>query len=121
MNRLLFLFILLQISGGLFAQEISGTVSGLGNDQKKEPLPGAAVFWQYNLQGTTADSLGNFILPLPDSIPAFLVISMIGYDSDTVLVSSAGALPGITLKGNVTLSQVDVEIKQSSTLNSNFS
>ncbi|MDQ3047501.1 MAG: TonB-dependent receptor [Bacteroidota bacterium] len=121
MNRII-LFILLLFFGNLLsAQNVTGRILTSSGNGKTTPLPGATVYWRSTMAGTNTDSIGTFELVLPSLFPSDLIIGMVGYENDTIEVLSEGKIPDIILKSNITLTQVDVEVKQSSTLNSNFS
>jgi outer membrane receptor for ferrienterochelin and colicins len=80
-------FILLTSSIVSFAQDnLTGII--IENTQGKEsPLPMAGIKWQRTKLSTTSDENGSFKIAYPDSIPALLIASMIGYKNDTILVS----------------------------------
>jgi outer membrane receptor for ferrienterochelin and colicins len=121
MNRLLFLMILLLFVEPIAGQSISGTVQGKNDKGIPEPLPGANVYWQKSMAGTAADMNGKFELTMPDSLPALLIISMTGYVSDTMEITSRDQQGlKINLKSSVNLNVVVIEEKQSSTLNKLF-
>ena len=82
------------------------TKAGLG------PLPGASVYWLKSFKATISDSKGWFLLPA-DSLPAKLVVSYIGYKSDTILIQSLSQIQ-IVLKPTVDLKEVEVAVKRES-------
>lgn len=103
------------------SQSITGAVQGKNDKGIPEPLPGANIYWQKTTMGTTSDVNGKFQVSLPDSLPASLIISMTGYLSDTLSITSANQPElKITLKSSVSLNVVVVEGKQSTTLNKLF-
>lgn len=55
---------------------LMGTVTA---NNGKEKLPGAIVFWEGTSQGTSTDSVGNFMLAWPDSFPSTLIVRASGY------------------------------------------
>lgn len=55
-----------------------------------EPLPGAVVLVEGTGRGTTTDLNGNFVLPLSQAGEYRLIISYLGYISDTVTVRFEG-------------------------------
>ncbi len=119
MNRLLFLVILLFAVKTSSAQ-ISGKVLGTDDKGKKEALPGANVYWQKTVMGTVTDISGNFQLAEPDTLPAQLIISMIGFLSDTVSVTQPNQVLNVALRHSVDLTAVEVSEKQSTTMNKLF-
>ena len=84
MNKLF--YIILFCFGFVNAQDpVYGTVYG---DSPDNPLPGANVYWLLTDKGTVTDINGKFsILSNPDSTK--LIISYVGYISDTLTVRDA--------------------------------
>lgn len=122
MNRILFSALLMILVGYAPAQNtISGTVFGVGKNMN-EPLPGANVYWQGTTIATVTDSIGSFNLHLPaDTSSLHLIASMVGYVSDTITVTSPYPKRlQIKLKSAVTLDEVTVETRQSTTMYSTF-
>ncbi len=98
-----------------------GKIIGADDKGKKEALPGANVYWLKTGIGATTDLDGKFQLANPDTIPAQLIISMMGFLSDTISVSEINKMDfNIVLKNSVTLRAVEVSEKQSTTLNKLF-
>lgn len=58
-------------------------ITGRVNDELKNPIPGAIVYFPGTKLGTVADSLGNFSLIKPDSCK-LLVADMLYYYADTI-------------------------------------
>jgi outer membrane receptor for ferrienterochelin and colicins len=55
----------------------------------EEPLPGALVFWQGTRAPSETDEKGFFQIVFPDSLPANLLVTMFGYRTDTILITSS--------------------------------
>src|SRR6187551_519088 len=80
-----------------FAQEkVRGKVSGPEGD-KIVPLPGVVLRWENSMDVALSDNRGNFELPAPDTFPKKLLISYTGFESDTLIVTSADKELKITL------------------------
>jgi hypothetical protein len=121
MNRLLILFFIFCFHDALVAQQLKGKVLGENEKGIQENLPAANVYWQGTTIGTTTDLEGVFQLPIPDSLPARLIISSVGFESDTILISSNLSKEiTILLKGMISLGIIEVEEKQSTTMNKIF-
>jgi len=90
-----------------FAQKLLGLVVEKDPKGKEQPLPGANVRWLGTTQGTTTGENGVFLI---DRIPANnrLIISFVGYVSDTVLVTDQTNIK-VELKSNVQLQEVVVQ------------
>jgi outer membrane receptor for ferrienterochelin and colicins len=121
MNRLLILLFIFCFHHYLVAQQLTGKVLGENEKGIQENLPAANVYWQGTTIGTTTDLDGLFQLSIPDSLPARLIISSVGFESDTILVSSNLSKEiTILLKGMVSLDVIEIEEKQSTTMNKIF-
>ena len=70
------------LATGMYAQ-VRGTVK----DSTGEPVPGANVFWMNTGQGVTTKEDGSFSITKP-SKSHMLIVSFIGFQNDTIHVSS---------------------------------
>jgi outer membrane receptor for ferrienterochelin and colicins len=82
---------------------------------KNVPLPGATVVWSNSTQGTTTNSKGFFSLKIVPDLPALLVVSYVGYQSDTIRINNPGPIT-VALKSSVSLLTVNIEGRQDATL-----
>ena len=81
------LFIVMMITSCAGAQEVQPTMKGrvFGIEGGvRSPLPGASVQWINTSSGTTTDNEGKFELSLENITDRKLVVSMMGFTSDTV-------------------------------------
>jgi outer membrane receptor protein involved in Fe transport len=76
------------------------------------PLIGASVFWLGTTIGTATDANGEFEISSPEKLPAKLVVSFVGYQSDTILVKNVKKEMEIRLKQSVQLGEVTVTERQ---------
>lgn len=121
MKNILYILILFICTKQISAQQISGKAIGIDDKGKVETLPGASVYWEGTQIGTVTNMEGKFQLSNPASIPANLIISSVGFVSDTFIVKMMDQDNIIVkLKNSVTLNQVEVVENQSSTLNKIF-
>lgn len=98
----------------LTAQEIiTGTIYEGSNANEKIPLAGANVFWINTSVGTVTDLEGNFEIPY-NSTYNQLVISYVGYKTDTVTVSEPTYIEHF-LKPTGNLDEVTVTSRKQST------
>jgi len=102
---------------GLQAQEKSKYIEGrvtenLGVDNE-EPLIGANVYWLNTLAGTTTDKEGNFKLKrFPGE--THLVISFVGYQSDTIVVSNQDYTT-VELLNSLSIDELEIVHREKST------
>ncbi|QMW06078.1 TonB-dependent receptor [Spirosoma foliorum] len=85
---------------------IRGRVSELVN-AKQVPLVGATVQWANTSVGTLTDDTGHFQLPFQTTANR-LIVSYVGYQSDTITVTSPTTEVAVTLRSTRTLQEVTV-------------
>ena len=84
------------------------------NGQSQQiPLAGASVFWLGTTMGVATDSQGKFELIISQKLPHKLVISFIGYQSDTIEISSGQRNLNVFLESTQTLDEVVVSRRRS--------
>ncbi len=87
------ILIFLLCRGFLAGQTFSGMVHEKSPDGKFPPLPFANLTWVGTGIVSSSNETGHFTIQLPDSFPARLVISMVGYVSDTLIYSKPPEKP----------------------------
>jgi outer membrane receptor for ferrienterochelin and colicins len=70
-----------------YAQTLKGVVHG-HSDEGHVSLVGANVVWSGTTVGTVTDADGRFSLAVNEGLPALLVVSYVGYTSDTITITS---------------------------------
>jgi outer membrane receptor for ferrienterochelin and colicin len=101
---------------GLNAQRsIKGHVYENQGKDKEQAIPLANVYWKNSTTGVVADVDGNFKITEPDNYPAYLIVSFVGYQSDTITLNSYQQNLKIELKSMVNLKEFQVEERQSGT------
>ncbi|MBL0343564.1 MAG: TonB-dependent receptor [Bacteroidetes bacterium] len=106
--------VLIFLPQSIYAQY--GTVKGnifeyATTPQSKSALIGASIFWKGTTIGTTSDLNGHFSLDIPDKLPLQLVVSFVGFNSDTLTVVNLNEI-NIFLKPAISLSEFIVEGRQ---------
>jgi outer membrane receptor for ferrienterochelin and colicin len=86
------------------AQTIKGNVIDATN---KQALPGATIVWQHTTNGVIADANGLFEIAYPAKTPALLIVSYIGYISDSIPFTNQTEIL-IRMKPAATLKDVEV-------------
>lgn len=100
MKKIIYLLIICLHFSVVYSQNYTGKVVGK-ESSGNEALPGAVVFWNKTNIGVRTDVNGNFVIPFPDSMPAKLVVSMVGYSPDTILVKEK-----ININQNIELTKI---------------
>lgn len=101
--------ILILAFGSASAQTLKGRVVQKNDKGAEEPVPGAAVFWLGTTNATATDSTGNFSIAYPDSLPAQLVVSLLGSGNDTLEITTrTDKALRITLGSSVKLDEVNI-------------
>lgn len=101
-------FILVVISTA--TAQISGTVYET-QANKKVGLLGVNIYWENSNKGTTSDKNGKFKIEKPENSDR-LIFSFIGYNPDTVLVTSEKQVLEVTLSDSRILGEVIVGERQ---------
>lgn len=106
--------ICLLIPSMLFAQEVlTGTIKDKNNPKKNLGIFGANVYWLQTSVGTTTNKKGEFKIPYKKEYQK-LVISFVGYKTDTITVNSLTHVRHYLTESN-TLEEVAISAKKSST------
>lgn len=94
------------------AQPITGRVTGT----EAEVLPGANVYWAGTSVGTATDVHGDFTIPAPENWPARLIVSFVGYRTDTLTLQRPPTAPlAIALRWAVEMGPVEIVDRVSGT------
>lgn len=101
MKNFLFIICILFVSN-LFSQSISGTVV----DEKKQPLPGANIYFDGTTIATITDENGKFNLYSGGKINSLLAISYIGYQTQYISKIDDKPLYIVLKESNNTLDEV---------------
>lgn len=112
MKKLLILLIGVLISYPFFSQ-VKGRVIEISKDKKDTTyVPGVTLFWLNSNVNATTNEKGYFeIQPNPDN--SKLVITLIGYQSDTILIKQPDKFLTIKLKSGVELNEVEIVYESS--------
>lgn len=76
------------------------------------PLIGASVFWLGTTIGVATDNSGEFTIEKSTELPAKLVVSFVGFQSDTILVKNAKKEIEVHLQQSIKLGEVTVTERQ---------
>jgi outer membrane receptor for ferrienterochelin and colicin len=112
LNKIVVSFLLLATSNSISAQK---TIAGQIINTKKEAIPLANVYWENTTNGVVANDNGFFSIDEPFIYPSNLIISFVGYQSDTITFNSYKNNLKIQLKKSIGLEEFQVTDKQSST------
>lgn len=105
-----FIVFLLLYAGIASAQE---KISGKILDDQKQPLPGASIWWLNTSLSTSTDEDGKFTLPYSTEYTN-LVISYIGYKTDTIFIpSSKDIIHTLKISGDI-LDDITIEKRRKS-------
>jgi outer membrane receptor for ferrienterochelin and colicins len=111
------LFLLILLSNLLIitikAQEVRGVVVERNDRGQKQPLTGVNVYWSGTQAGTVTDEKGNFRIQKPDN-NALLVISYIGFVSDTIVADTNRRLE-IELSSAIELEGAEITARRAGT------
>ncbi len=85
---------------------LNGVVYEYNQDKKLNPLPYASVYWLDSKKGVSTDDKGRFSLEKSEISSAHIVISFVGYKTDTILIPAGKNEIKIILTNNTELSEV---------------
>ena len=118
MNRIFYLYIFLIFTKSICAQHTMGLVFGIDDKAKKEALPGANVYWLGTTIGSLTNQTGFFQIPNPEKTPSKLIVSMVGFVSDTITINSKDQKDlRVVLQNQINLNVVEVTETQMTTMN----
>jgi hypothetical protein len=104
-----FLLIILACTPAFAQSQLKGHVVQKNEKGTEEPVPGAAVYWLGSTNAVTTDNKGDFNITYPDTLPAKLIVSLIGAGSDTLKVTVKDDRQyKITLGSSVNLGEVNI-------------
>lgn len=102
------------VAASLFGSaQITGKVITVSSDAKKEPLPGANIYWQGTQTGTSSDESGEFSINKVEST-SLLIVTYVGFKSDTINVKKVKSPIEIVLLNGEQLKTFKVEYRKKS-------
>lgn len=99
------------VSFSLNAQTLKGYVKGK-NKEKKEIIPGAYITWEGLKTGVQTDKNGYFEIAKSKSNK--LIVSYVGYKTDTINVTAFGQIININLLSNTKIETISIKGKSNS-------
>ena len=84
-------------------------------DKKETAIPLANIYWQGTTNAVVANEKGSFKISEPENYPANLIVSFVGYQSDTINFQSYKKNIKVKLVSTVNLDEFSVTEKQSGT------
>lgn len=108
MKKITIFFCLLMVFSITKAQNISGVVH---NEAEHTPLPGANIFWLGTQIGTSSNANGEFSIKTLEKLPHKLVISFVGFKTDTILIQNKTQKLDIHLKP-LALNEIEITGKE---------
>ncbi|MHC1707813.1 MAG: TonB-dependent receptor [Bacteroidales bacterium] len=101
------IFIFIQISLSMvYGQTVNGTIFSLDEKNNRNPLPGVNVYWMNTTKGTLTDSKGQFTLSKKGIKDKILIISFLGYKTDTLLVEGNQHIEVVLTEASQKLNEV---------------
>lgn len=98
----------------LNAQQLTGVVLERTDDGMFQPIVGASTYWLGTVSGTVTDTNGVFRLPFNEQSNR-LVVSYIGYVSDTVVITDQRKVNVILKSDAATVAEVEIVGERQST------
>lgn len=114
MKNILSMFLMLLPVLMISQETVKGIILEIDDQGNETPLPGANVYWLNTSIGTVTDFEGNFTLTYEKTYKS-LVVSYVGYQTDTILVSNPNSIIKHYLNPSTTLEQVEVISRKKAT------
>ena len=104
-NKIIILIAIMFIAGSsvMLAEQIKGKVSGLDANMKPSPLKNARIIAVPSMKGAMSDTKGEFSFEISND--SLLIISYIGYKTDTLQISN------ISNKQNINVQMQNIELE----------
>lgn len=100
---------LIFLTASIYAQDLKGRITEKSENGDLMPIAGANVYWVGNTAGTTTDAKGEFKLLRNKESGHMLVISFVGYKSDTLHIEQNQSFVEHALSNIVYLDEVTVK------------
>src|SRR5689334_15683587 len=97
------------------AQTLKGFVYEKNSSGGNIPLQGVNIHWAGTTSATSTDSTGHFSIVTPGVMPAKIVVSYVGYRTDSIWINSGMTDISVRLHAEISLSGVTVEEKKMTT------
>lgn len=115
-NKIIIIILFSLLVNVVSAQKsIKGSVYEINESKTKVAVPLASVYWQGTTIGVAADVNGDFKIIEPTKYPATLIVSFIGYQSDTITLKSYQKTISIKLKSALSLDEFQITERRSGT------
>ncbi|MBI5218290.1 MAG: TonB-dependent receptor [Bacteroidia bacterium] len=102
----------LTVSVAAYSQTVLGTIYEANENNEKVFLPGVNIYWQGTTTGTVSDANGRFILSKKGINTTKLIVSLLGYKTDTIDLKKELTKIDIKMKqANIILNEVEVKGK----------
>ena len=86
-QKIIFISALLFVKPVIAQQIIKGQVFEIV-DSKEMSLPGATLLWVNSQQAVSSDKEGKFSLEISDQLPGKIVVSSVGFKTDTLEIAT---------------------------------
>ncbi|MCC7331774.1 MAG: TonB-dependent receptor [Flavobacteriales bacterium] len=109
--------VLLILFFGIFRFGISQQISGKILEETPDgliSLPGANIYWLHETGGTTSDENGDFKLKPPKAYPTTLIVSYVGYKTDSIKLETPKNNLKIKLSRDVELDVFEISEREKS-------
>ena len=109
-QKIIFISALLFVKPVIAQQIIKGQVFEIV-DSKEMSLPGATLLWVNSQQAVSSDKEGKFSLEISDQLPGKIVVSSVGFKTDTLEIATSDFIK-VLLKKSFNLKEVNVTAKK---------
>lgn len=112
LNPIIFILMLLPALTMAQANVKGRVIEAKISNADQAPLTGVNLYWAGTETGTTTDIEGKFVLPVTAKLPAQLVVSYVGFKSDTITISKPSESLLIELESRIDLKEIVITARE---------
>ena len=106
--------VLIATSNTKAQNQIKGKVVEQMENGSETPIPGANVYWEGTTIGVATDEQGYYTIAKPNTYPATMVVSFVGYQKYSKVINEIGSYH-VVLSPSIELDAVEVQSKVNTT------
>ena len=106
--------VLIATSNTKAQNQIKGKVVEQMENGSETPIPGANVYWEGTTIGVATDEQGYYTIAIPNTYPATMVVSFVGYQKYSKVINEIGSYH-VVLSPSIELDAVEVQSKVNTT------
>jgi outer membrane receptor for ferrienterochelin and colicins len=103
-----------------FSENLQKLNIKVSDKRSQELLMGANIFWLHSDAGATTNEFGMAVLEKPEKLPAYMIVTYVGYRSDTLLITETADVI-VQMEPEIQLAEISVKGKKKTSYISSMS